>query len=214
MTSTVRVIVADDHEMFREGLAGLLDTDPGIEVVGRAATGEEAVDLVDDARPDVVLMDLHMPGMGGVTATELLRERHPGTAVVALTMLEDAASVRRAVAAGARGYLLKEARIEDVVRAVRAAAAGQAVFGGSITERVLAAVADPGSSRRLIGLTDREEQVLELLARGLTNVAIAERLSISSKTVRNYVSILFDKLGVSDRAAAVARARDMGFGPR
>lgn len=212
--SVVRVVVADDHEMFREGLAGLLDAMTDVEVVGRATTGEEAVEQVARTTPDVVLMDLHMPGMGGVKATEVLHRQHPDTAVVALTMLEDDATVRRAVAAGARGYLLKESRIEDVVRTIRAVAAGQVVFGGSITARVLAAVADPSSSRRLIGLTEREEEVLDLLARGLTNTAIAERLSISSKTVRNYISVLFDKLGVSDRAAAVARARDMGFGPR
>lgn len=208
-----RVVVADDHAMFRQGLMGLLDALAEVEVVGEADSGEAAVALAAELAPDVILMDLHMPGIGGIAATRRITTDHPGVAVLVLTMLDDERSLRDAVHAGARGYLLKEATVEDVLGALRGVTAGQVVFGGTVTARVLAAVADPGTARRLEGLTEREEEVAELLARGLTNAAIAERLSLSGKTVRNYISTLFTKLGVSDRAAAVARARDLGYGP-
>jgi DNA-binding NarL/FixJ family response regulator len=210
----LRVVVVDDHQMFRDGLATLLDALAEVEVVGRASSGEEAVELAASTAPDVMLMDLHMPGIGGVEATRRITAAQPAIAVIALTMLDDDRSVRAAVAAGARGYLLKEATVDQVLGALRAVAAGNVIFGGAITRQVLAAVADPTSTRRLAGLTEREEEVLDLLARGLTNAAIASRLSLSGKTVRNYVSNLFTKLGVTDRAAAVAAARDAGYGTK
>jgi DNA-binding NarL/FixJ family response regulator len=210
----VRVLVVDDHPLFRDGLAGLLRELPDVELAGQAATGEEAVALIASTAPDVVLMDLHMPGMGGIEATRRVTAEHPRVAVLVLTMLDDDQSLRDAVAAGARGYLLKEATPDEIVNAIHAVVAGQAVFGGPMSGRVLSALATGTPQRGLDGLTDREEEVLRLLARGLTNSAIAERLGLSGKTVRNHVSNLFSKLGVADRAAAVAKARDAGYGPR
>jgi len=206
--------VVDDHPLFREGLSGLIRELPSIELCGQAATGEEALTLVAASPPDVVLMDLHMPGIGGIAATRRLTSEHPGVAVLVLTMLDDDQSLRDAIAAGARGYLLKEATPDEIVGAIHSVVAGQAIFGGTISARVLSALATSTPTRGLDGLTERESEVLDLLARGLTNSAIAERLGLSGKTVRNHVSNLFTKLGVADRAAAVAKARDAGYGPR
>ena len=211
--NAVRVLVVDDHPMFREGLCGLIRELPSIDLIGQAATGEEALELVGASAPDVVLMDLHMPGMGGIEATRRMTAAHPEVAVLVLSMLDDDQTLRAAVAAGARGYLLKESTPDEIVGAINSVVSGQAVFGGAIGSRVLAALSTRPASRALDGLTDREEEVLDLLARGLTNTAIAERLGLSGKTVRNHVSNLFTKLGVADRAAAVAKARDAGFGP-
>lgn len=209
----IRVVVVEDHPMFRNGLVALLDELDGIEVVGQAATGEQADEVVAALDPDVVLMDLHLPGISGVEATSHITTRQPHVAVLVLTMLDDDSSLLGAMRAGARGYLLKEAAPEEIVRAVEAVAAGQAVFGGTAAARMLAALRGVAEGPRpLPTLTDREVQVLELMARGLTNTFIAERLYVSDKTVRNHVSNIFTKLGVSDRAAAVARARDVGLG--
>ncbi len=209
----IRVVVVEDHPMFRNGLVALLGELDGIEVVGQAATGEEADEVVAALDPDVVLMDLHLPGISGVEATSHITTRQPHVAVLVLTMLDDDSSLLGAMRAGARGYLLKEAAPEEIVRAVEAVAAGQAVFGGTAAARMLAALRGVTEGPRpLPTLTDREAQVLELMARGLTNTFIAERLYVSDKTVRNHVSNIFTKLGVSDRAAAVARARDVGLG--
>ncbi|GAA3446813.1 response regulator [Planomonospora venezuelensis] len=210
-----RVVVVEDHPMFAEGLIGLLGDLDGVEVAGHAATGEEAVALVEAALPDVVLMDLHLPGISGIEATRIIRARHPGVAVLALTMLSDDATILEAVRAGARGYLLKEATPAEIARSLAAVAAGQVVFGGGAGDRVLAALSDSrAGARPLPELTDREAEVLSLVATGLTNHAIAGRLFLSEKTVRNHVSNIFAKLGVGDRAAAVARARDAGLGAR
>jgi DNA-binding NarL/FixJ family response regulator len=212
----LRVIVADDHPMFREGLAATIDGLPRSKVVGQAATGLEAVELTQQAQPDVV-MDLHMPQMNGIDATRHITRRHPQVAVLVLTMLEDDASVVSAMQAGARGYLLKEANRADIGRALEAVAAGEIIFGPSVAARVLTlfsattAVQQPGQPA-FPELTDREQEILELVARGLTNPAIASRLYLSEKTVRNHVSNVFAKLHVTDRAAAVARARDRGYG--
>jgi DNA-binding NarL/FixJ family response regulator len=169
--------------------------------------------VVPRADPDVVLMDLHMPGMGGVEATRRLLVERPDLAVLVLTMMTDDATIAAALRAGARGYLLKEAEPQEIMRAITSVAAGTAVFGAGIADRILQkASADAGRSPALPGLTEREEEVLDLVAKGLTNDAIARRLYLSDKTVRNYVSTLFAKLGVSDRAAAVAKARDAGLG--
>ena len=210
--STLRVVIVDDHPLFREGLSAVL-ADADMDVVGQAATGEEALEVVPRADPDVVLMDLHMPGMGGVEATRRLLAERPHLAVLVLTMMTDDATIAAALRAGARGYLLKEAEPQEIMRAITSVAAGNAVFGAGIADRILQkASADAGRSPALPGLTEREEEVLDLVAKGLTNDAIARRLYLSDKTVRNYVSTLFTKLGVSDRAAAVAKARDAGLG--
>jgi DNA-binding NarL/FixJ family response regulator len=212
----IRALVVEDHPMFGEGLAGLPGRLPGVEVLGLVPTGEEAVSLVarDGAEPpDVVLMDLHLPGISGIEATRLIVERSPSVAVLALTMLRDDETILRMMRAGARGYLLKEASPAEIARSLESVAAGQLVFGGGAADRVLAALAS-SDVRPLPELTERETEVLDLVARGLTNQAIAERLFLSDKTVRNHVSNIFAKLGVTDRAAAVARARDAGLGRR
>jgi DNA-binding NarL/FixJ family response regulator len=210
-----RVLVVDDHPLFREGLAGLLRELPSVTLAGQAANGEAAIELVASDPPDVVLMDLHMPGIGGIEATRRITANHPDVAVLVLTMLDDDEMVRAAVAAGARGYLLKEATPSEIVGAIQSVVAGQVVFGKAVSDRVLAALASSGSTERgFDGITERESEVLDLLARGLTNSAIADRLGLSGKTVRNHVSNIFSKLAVADRAAAVAKARDAGYGPR
>jgi DNA-binding NarL/FixJ family response regulator len=209
----IRIVVVDDHPMFREGLAAFLQTAAGHTVVGQAGSGDEAIALVDSTDVDVVLMDLHMPGMSGVEATRRIVTSHPNVAVLALTMLDDDASVIGVMQAGARGYLLKEATPDEIVRAIAGVAGGNAIFGAGVADRVLTTLAQ--RSARPAGLrelTDREHEILELLATGFTNTAIATRLYLSEKTVRNYVSQLFTKLAVSDRAAAVAKARDAGYG--
>lgn len=209
----LRVVVVDDHPMFRQGLVALLGAIDRVDVVGEAGTGEEAQKVVAEVVPDVVLMDLNLPGMSGTEATARITAQHPGVAVLALTMLEDQANIVDVIKAGARGYLLKEATPEEIVRALDAVANGQAVFGGAAATRVLAALAaSERETQPLPELTDREREVLDLLARGLTNAAIAQRLHVSDMTVRNHVSNIFTKLGVNDRAAAVARARDVGLG--
>ncbi len=211
----IRVMVVEDHPVFAEGLVALFRDLPEVEVVGVAGTGEAAVELVDQVVPDVVLMDLHLPGISGIEATSRITARHPGVAVLALTMLSDDASILAAVRAGARGYLLKEATPADIVRSLEAVASGQVVFGAATGSRVLAALtASAVRPRPVPELTERELEVLDLVAAGLTNNAIARRLYLSEKTVRNHVSNIFAKLGVSDRAAAVARARDAGLGGR
>jgi len=209
----IRVVVVEDHPMFREGLVGLLRAIDTIDVVGEAATGEDGEVVVSAVFPDVVLMDLHLPGMSGTELTSRIASHHPEVAVLALTMLQDGDSLRDALRAGARGYLLKESTPREIIRAIEAVASGHAVFGGVAAARALAALTD--ESRKpvpLAELTQREREVLDLLARGLTNPAIADRLYLSEKTVRNHVSNIFTKLGVNDRAAAVARARDVGLG--
>ncbi|MEV1168009.1 response regulator transcription factor [Nonomuraea sp. NPDC049784] len=210
-----RVVVVEEHPMFAEGLIGLLGDLDGVEVAGHAASGEEAVELVAATSPDIVLMDLHLPGMSGIEATREIRSRCPGVAVPALTMLSDDATILEAIRAGVRGYLLKEATPAEIARSLAAVAAGHVVFDRGAGDRVLAALSDPRvEPRPLPELTDRELEVLDLIAAGLTNPAIAERLCLSEKTVRNHVSNVFAKLGVGDRAAAVARARDAGLGSR
>jgi len=208
---TLSVLVVDDHPLFREGLAALLYDLPVVESVGQAANGQEAVEKVAALGPDVVLMDLHMPEMDGIEATRRIVVDHPRTSVLVLTMLEDDASIFEAMRAGARGYLPKEATLDDIARALEGVASGQAIFGGAAAARILASLTAPARTVGIAGLTEREDEVLRLLAQGLTNAAIAERLSVSDKTVRNHVSNIFSKLGVSDRAAAVARAKDAGY---
>jgi DNA-binding NarL/FixJ family response regulator len=209
----IRVIVVEDHPIFADGLVTLFRDLPEVEVVGVADTAETAIELVEQNTPDVILMDLQLPGMSGVEATAHIRARHPAVAVLALTMLSDDETIIAAVRAGARGYLLKEAPPAEIIRSLQAVAAGQVVFGSSAGSRVLAALAaETVRPHPLPELTDREREVLDLVAAGLTNHAIAQRLFLSEKTIRNHVSNIFAKLGVSGRAEAVARARDADLG--
>lgn len=211
---SIRVLVVDDHPVYRQGLTTALGASPVLEVLGEAGDGAAAVAAVADLAPDVVLMDLHMPGTGGIEATELVVRRHPGVAVLVLTMLEDDASIFAAMRVGARGYLLKGAGRAEIERAVVAVAAGEVVFSAGAADRVLGffagAVATPVVT--FPQLTEREREILDLVARGLTNSEIARRLVLSAKTVRNHVSNVFAKLQVAGRAEAVARARDAGMG--
>jgi DNA-binding NarL/FixJ family response regulator len=212
----IKVLLADDHPMFRYGLrAALADVDDLV-VAGEAADGRTATAQAEELGVDVVLMDLDMPGMNGIDAIRELRRRAPGVAVLVLTMFDNDESLFTAMRAGARGYLVKGAEQEQIVRAVRAVVAGEVVFGAGIAERALAyftAAPESGrAARPLPELTDREMEVLRLVADGLNNAEIARRLFLSEKTVRNHVSSIFAKLRVDDRSQAIVRARRVGLG--
>jgi DNA-binding NarL/FixJ family response regulator len=212
---TLRVLVVDDHPTFRRGLGALLASLPDVELVGEAADGEAAVEYARDLAPDVVVMDLDMPGLGGVEATRRIVAAQPAVAVLVLTMLDEDESVFAAMRAGARGYVVKGADTDDVLRALESVARGDAVFGPAVASRVLSYLTRPLSARDPLlfpELTDREREVLELMARGLSNGEIARKLFVSPKTVRNHVSNVFTKLQVTDRSEAVERARRAGLG--
>ena len=210
----IRILVADDHAGFRAGLAALLATQPGMRLVGEATDGAEAVARTLALQPDVVLMDLGMPEVDGVTATRRILETSPHVAVLVLTMAEGDDAVFDAIRAGARGYLLKGADRAELARAIEAVAAGEAIFGPGVARRVMQhfATASTPSALPFPGLSEREREILALLARGLANHVIADRLGIAPKTVRNHVSNIFGKLQVRDRAEAVVRAREAGLG--
>ena len=212
---TIRVLLVDDHPVFRHGLRALLASLGIVDVVGEGASGEDAVELAQQLRPDVVVMDLHMPGLGGVNATRRITAAMPGIGVLVLTMFDDDDSVFAAMRAGARGYLVKGADTPDVIRAITAVAEGEAIFGPSVATRVLAFLNRPLSAydeQRFPELTSRERETLDLLAAGCSNTEIARRLYLSPKTVRNNVSSIFTKLQVADRAHAIVRARAAGLG--
>lgn len=208
------VLIADDHPLVLSGLRALLETLDGIEVVGQAADGREAVSLALSLRPDVVVMDLQMPEVDGIDATRQIVSRLPGAAVLVLTMHDDDASVFAAIRAGARGYLLKGAAQEDVARAIAAVSRGEAIFGPALAGRLIQFFNAPpeAASMPFPQLTDREREILDLMAGGLTNAEIAERLFLSSKTVSNNVSVIFDKLQVAGRPKAIVQARNAGLG--
>jgi DNA-binding NarL/FixJ family response regulator len=214
VSERLRVLIADDHPVVRGGLRALLATDPDLEVVAEAADGAEAISLTAQEQPDVVLMDLHMPDRDGVAATREILQADPEVAVLVLTMFDDDDSVFAAMRAGARGYLLKGTNQADIVRAVHAVGAGGAMFGPAVAQRMLEFFAHAQTRPAAVfpQLTDRERDVLDLVAQGLNNGRIARRLSISEKTVRNHVSNIFTKLAVVDRAQAVIRAREGGLG--
>jgi DNA-binding NarL/FixJ family response regulator len=210
-----RVVIADDHELARLGLRTMLLPEPDLEVVGEAATGDRAIELAASTAPDVILMDLKMPGCNGIEATRRILQHRPEAGILVLTMFEDDDSVFAAMRAGARGYLLKGADQEDILRAVRAVADGEAIFGPSIARRVIGYFASPQAASPPVPfpeLTEREREVLGLVARGLGNQDIAHRLALTEKTVRNHVSTIFNKLQVAGRAEAIVRAREAGLG--
>jgi DNA-binding NarL/FixJ family response regulator len=212
---SVRILIADDHPVFRDGLRALLGTVPDCELVGEAANGDEAVVLATSLQPDVVLMDIRMPGLDGIEATRRIVHTSPHIAVLVLTMFEDDESVFSAMRAGARGYLLKGADQSEILRAVRAVASGEAIFGPAIARRLMDYFSAPRvglPAQAFPELTEREGEVLELIARGRANQEIAHQLFLSPKTVRNHVSNIFSKLQVADRAQAIVRAREAGMG--
>jgi DNA-binding NarL/FixJ family response regulator len=212
----ITVLIADDHAHFRDGLRALLSSAPDIEVVGEAASGDEAVSHAARLQPDVILMDVQMPGINGIDATRRILHTSPHISVVVLTMFEDDDSVFAALRAGARGYLLKGALKAEILRAIRGAASGEAIFGPAIARRLMQYFAAPRPTPRDLfpELTEREREILELIAQHRTNPEIAERLYLSQKTVRNNVSNIFAKLQVADRAEAIIRAREAGLGRR
>jgi DNA-binding NarL/FixJ family response regulator len=215
----IRVLVADDHTLFREGLQALFSATPGIEIVGEAATGEETLILVEKVQPDVVLMDINMPGISGIDATRRILHANPTIGIIMVTMLEDDASLFAAMRAGARGYVLKGAHHKELLQTVRAVASGQALFDAPVAARIMSFFQDIEADLRpslpeetFPELTPRELEVLELIAQGANNSQIAEELVITDKTVRNHITSVFGKLQVADRAQAIIKARDAGLG--
>src|SRR5262249_55790366 len=222
----IRVLIADDHAPFREGLRALLHSEADLDLVGEAADGDEIIARAHDLQPDVILMDLQMPGVNGITATQRILATSPHISILVLTMFEDDDSVFTALQAGARGYLLKGAPKVEILRALRGVSQGEAIFGATIATRLMhyfaqlqrpPAILTPASSAvrpaaAFPELTEREQEVLMLVARHFTNPEIAERLVLSPKTVRNHVSNIFSKLQVATRAQAIIRARDAGLG--
>jgi DNA-binding NarL/FixJ family response regulator len=213
----IRLLIADDHALFREGMRALLGAVPGIEVAGEAADGEAAVAQAAALQPDVILMDINMPGGGGLEATRRIRAAQPEIGIIIVTMVDDDGSVFAAMRAGARGYALKGAHHEDILQAIRAVAGGQAIFGPGIAARMMhffeALAAGPQPTPTAFPeLSEREREVLQHMAQGATNKEIASRLVISGKTVSNHITNIFGKLQVADRAEAITRARGAGLG--
>jgi DNA-binding NarL/FixJ family response regulator len=211
----IRILIADDHPLFRDGLHGLLDSVPDTEVVGEATDGKEAIALAHNLQPDVILMDLKMPGVNGLEAMREILNTSPHIRILVVSMLEDDDSVFASMRAGACGYVPKGANQAEMLRAIRAVANGEAIFGPGIAQRLIgffSASRLSAAPRIFPELTEREAEVLELIAHGHTNEEIARQLVLSLKTVRNHVSNIFSKLQVADRAQAVLRAREAGLG--
>ncbi len=211
----IRILIADDHPLFRDGMHGLLDSVPDTEVVGEATTGEEAITRARALQPDVILMDIKMPGINGIEATRTILASQPSIHILMITMLEDDEPVFAAMRAGARGYVLKGAIQAEILRAIHAVVNGEAIFGPGIAKRVLGffAVARPATpTQALADLSEREMELLALMAQGRSNQEIADQLGLTLKTVRNHASNIFSKLQVANRAQAVLRAREAGLG--
>jgi DNA-binding NarL/FixJ family response regulator len=212
--SSLAVLIADDHPLFRKGMRSLLETMPGVSLVGEAKSGQEAVEMALAHQPDIVLMDLQMPDGSGLAATRELNRHSPNTRILVVTLFEDDDSIFTALRAGAHGYILKDADEAEMVRAIRAVGEGEAIFSPAIATRLMDYFA---TTRQHVPqavfpeLTEREREILTLIARGESNAAIAEQLVISLKTVRNHVSNIYNKLQVADRAQAAIRARDAGL---
>jgi DNA-binding NarL/FixJ family response regulator len=208
----LRVLFADDHPVFRNGMRALVDSLLDMQVVGEATTGAEAVSLAAAEQPDVVLMDLQMPGMSGVAATRAILDTSPHMQVLIVTMFEDDESVFAALRAGARGYVLKGASPQEIVQAIAAVGHGAAIFSPAIAQRLLDFFATPRLATPVLPeLTDREREILQLIVQGRSNHEIATQLVLSLKTVRNHVSNIFSKLHVVDRTEAILRAREAGL---
>jgi DNA-binding NarL/FixJ family response regulator len=215
--STIRIVIADDHGVVREGLRALLGSESDMEVVGEAATGKEVLERATEFRPDVILMDIQMPDLNGIEATRRILEVNPEVGVVVLTMFEDDDSVFSAMRAGARGYVLKGAPPSEILKVLRAVAGGEAHFGPEIARRLMSFFSVPEAAspeESFPELTSREREILDLIARGHTNTKIAARLFVSPKTVGNHISHIFTKLQVADRAHAIIRAREAGLGSK
>jgi DNA-binding NarL/FixJ family response regulator len=211
----IRILIADDHPLFRDGMHGLLDSVPDTEVVGEATSGEEVISQAATLQPDVILMDIKMPSINGIAATREILAASPHIGILMVTMLEDDESVFAAMRAGARGYVLKGANQADILLAVRAVARGEVIFGPGIARRVLGffSTVRPHTPRRLFpDLSERETELLTLMVQGKSNQVIADHLGLTLKTVRNHVSNIFSKLQVADRAQAILRAREAGLG--
>jgi DNA-binding NarL/FixJ family response regulator len=211
----IRVLIVDDHPFYREGVRTMLSVEPGIEIVGEVANGDEAIAQAANLQPDVILMDLKMPGINGIEATRRILHTSPHIGLLVLTMFEADESVFAAMRAGARGYLLKDVGQEELVRAVKAVNRGEAIFSPAIAQRLIhyfAALRPMAADLVFPELTDREREILQLIAQGTSNVEIAERLVLRTKTVQNHVSNIFSKLQVADRAQAIVRAREAGLG--
>jgi DNA-binding NarL/FixJ family response regulator len=210
----LRVLITDDHPLFRNGMRALLSSVPDMEVAGVATRGEEAIDLAASLLPDVILMDLQMPGMSGIEATRKILHTTPHIRILVITMFEDDHSVFTALRAGARGYILKDADEDEILRAIRAVGQGEAIFSPAIAQRLIDFFASPQPTllpQIFPELTDREREILGLIAQGHSNGDIARRLTLSLKTVANHVSNIFSKLQVADRAQAIIRAREAGL---
>lgn len=216
--ATIKILIADDHLFYREGVRTLLDTAEEIEIVGEASNGQEAVARAVELEPDVILMDLKMPGLNGIDATRQIVEKQPGVGILVVTMFDDDESVFAVMRAGARGYLLKDADQEELLRAITAVYRGEAIFSPAIAQRMMNYFSHlpreeaNRASAAFPELTERELEILELIAQGHGNPGIANRLSLSVKTVQNYVSNILNKLQVVDRSEAILRAREKGLG--
>jgi DNA-binding NarL/FixJ family response regulator len=210
----IRVLIADDHTLYREGVRGMLRSMPGMEVAGEAANGDQVIAKAEQLQPDIILMDIKMPGVNGVEATRRILHTSPHIGILVVTMFDDDESVFAAMRAGARGYLLKDADLDELVRAISAVHHGEAIFSPAIARRMVQYFAATRSARPIEAfpeLTEREREVLALMAQGRSNEEIAARLVLSLKTVRNHVSNIFTKLQVSDRVQAILRAREEGI---
>ena len=215
MSEPIQILIADDHTLFRDGLRALFRSLPDTAVIGEAATGAEAIARAEKLQPDVILMDIQMPGINGIDATRQIIQTSPHIGVIVVTMFEDDDSVFAAMRAGARGYVLKGADQDEMLRTIRAVARGEALFGPVIAARLQSFFADSkrqAAAAAFPQLTEREREVLALIAQGVNNAAISRELTISIKTVRNHVSNIFSKLQVVDRAQAIIRAREAGLG--